>query len=259
MQKWRRKRDACESADEPTAKKPLQEDTEDESCTFSTSISDSRTIGPILETNQEGISSIPEDKNITESKGHCDQESNLCPECNIKASRNIRRCLEEWVESEFISSLAVSRLLAIMREDFPHLPKTGKILRKQGSDFSVHVIEDHGIYFHFTLWREQLLQYCKQQQIQDDIILMINIDGIPLANVNRVHSAYPILIKIRGHDKIFATGLYCTTTTAQTLPSAHEFLDQFLPDLESLMTNGIEVPEGKIKIKPLFVCDAPVR
>ena len=196
------------------------------------------------------------------SNKQCEVKSSIdgmCDYCRWQSTNVIKKSLEGWIDNESISSLSVSRLLELLREHFPSLPKCGKSIRRRRENFFKQEWEGHGVYIHFPTWKDELEEFCSQMECPSCIDLVISIDGIPLANTNRKHNAYPILIKVKGTKTIFCCGIFCTNTVKKIVPTPEKYLRCFLPELKEIVTHGLNIGTMLVTVRPIFTCDAPVR
>ena len=112
-------------------------------------------------------------------------------------SYELVQTIKLWSQNEKqVPHDAVKRLLDLLQKNFPNIPKSYKGLNK-----TMHLnIESmgKGEYFHFPSWVENIKRIVISNNTTniDKIHLAINIDGIPINNDSRFHTACPILVKV---------------------------------------------------------------
>lgn len=179
-------------------------------------------------------------------------------------SNLISKGIQKWLKYEKkVPHASVDRLLQILSEDFPSLPKSVKtICAKNSEEVSIQQWESSE-YAYFNNWHLHVKHLIKLLHLNESaskvIHLSVNIDGIPLMNASSRYAATPILVQVlECPKKIFCAAIYCTNEmNAPHLPPIERFLAHFLQDVkllqESLLIEGLEVLLGP------FVCDAPMR
>ena len=107
----------------------------------------------------------------------------------------IAKALSTWMnEEKSVQFKPVNRLLSILRENFPSLPKCTKSLFQHNNAYSIAPMH-FGEYAHFD-WITPFKEYaCNCYNSGAAIDLVANIDGIPLFNHTSKYTAYPILVK----------------------------------------------------------------
>ena len=100
-----------------------------------------------------------------------------------------------------------------------------------------------------------LSTYSKITHKISSIVLLINIDGLPLFKSSS-QQFWPILGKFNNLD-VFAIALFYGSSKPN---SVDEYLDDFLKELEKLQNDGIFYKERKLDVRlKCFFCDAPAR
>lgn len=109
----------------------------------------------------------------------------------------LREGLNTWLATEkYLHYDAVTRLLSVLCNDFPSLPKSAKTLISQ-TDKIVPI--HNGEYDHLKNWREGIIMLINTQfkiGMPKLVNLCVNIDGIPLYSNTVKYTAYPILVKL---------------------------------------------------------------
>jgi len=183
--------------------------------------------------------------------------------CQGSCSHKLVEGLSKWVKGEKgITSDSLTRLLSILKTDFPSLPSNGKSLRRGLTKPNITQWENFGDYAHFDDW---VLCCSKTVNGHEELSfqalnLSVNIDGIPLYVNSKLYSAYPILVRfLEIPNKIICAGIFCTDSTHKKLPAPDIFLEPFLNDCITLR-GGIDSKYGKIPVNiGPFICDAPMR
>lgn len=182
--------------------------------------------------------------------------------CQGSCSQKIVEGLSKWAKGEKeLTNDSLTRLLSILKVDFPSLPSTAKSIRTSKVKPAIELWEDFGDYAHFD-WVgccSKAIDSLEQFSFQT-LNLSINIDGIPLYVNSKLYSAYPILVRfLEIPNKIICAGIFCTNSTHKKLPPPDVFLERFLSDC-AVLRDGIETKYGKIPVKiGPFICDAPMR
>jgi len=194
--------------------------------------------------------------------------------CNAKCCESLELGIKNWMQEEKnVSTDSVTRLLKILKKDFPYLPSCAKTLKK-GKYGDLKVVNcDGGEYFHCFNWISCLQKYienCSTNTLntsEKEFRLSVNIDGLPLYNNNSCYTCYPILVKpiITGFEsrseKVITVGIYCSNRhDNKGMPDIELFLKEFMSDIKKLQDDGVETRNGifKLLLGP-FVCDSPVR
>ena len=174
-----------------------------------------------------------------------------------KESKNdLKYLLIQWCLTFGIAQIAITRLLHILNPFHPELPLDGRSLLKTPVSFIEQKLEN-GEYCHIGL-RSQLAKIIsKQTNVNKNLSLSFNIDGVPLFNSNNVQ-LWPISCLIKNFiSSPFIVGLFCGNSKPKPL---NTFLEQFINELYSLLQDGINVNNNQFSIKVhSFVCDAPAR
>ena len=203
--------------------------------------------------------------NVKPNELNCENEIKYSTHTVIR----LKNILRQWYENEpRLSAGCVERLLYSINGIFPEVPKTVKGLLIRGDNTGYFLREmGPGQYVHFPSWISGIKDFINGQSSPinfNHISLCVNIDGLPLFDRTTKYSAYPILCSIlECPSKIFCAGIYCTTNfNNKSLPTADEFLSEFLKDVREL-ENGIlcESSENGLITCCIcaFVCDAPMR
>ena len=167
--------------------------------------------------------------------------------CQSTCNQKLADGLSNWARKEKnLSNDSLTRLLSILRQDFPLLPNSGKALRIIQNRPKIIHWESFGDYAHFDDWKDSCTKVLNQclPTGKKGVNLSVNIDGIPLYVNSKMYSAYPILVKVLECPKnIICAGIYCTSTPDKKLPHPNLFLSKFIEDLKTL-ENGIDSVHG---------------
>lgn len=169
--------------------------------------------------------------------------------------------LKRWYFKHNITHAALSELLLILNgvkeknicTHIPDLPITAKTFLKTPTKADILNI-DGGKCFYFS-WEESLntaLTTLKKDEIPDNIIIDIGIDGIALYEQgNEVRTTWPILAKIRNLPKCPMMVLGSWSGTHK--PEKPTFMNKIFSELVQLQSSGYR--NGKnIKVKLRLVC-----
>lgn len=182
--------------------------------------------------------------------------------CQASCEDLFRKKLAHWATNERkLPADCLNRLLNSLNESFPSIPKTAGAL-KSLHNVNIKSMGEYGDYVHFDNWVDccaEILNKCSFD-VQSELYLTINIDGIPLYTNSKQYTAYPILVKFTNFHHVVCAGIYCTNTTEKKLPDTNMFLERFITELLEMKRNGLHTNYGIIKVKlGPFVCDAPMR
>lgn len=179
---------------------------------------------------------------------------------NMKCKENISTNLAKWAISSKIPHVHINSLLNILKkhECFETiLPKDARTLLGTPKDLINIKIVRPGKYYHVGLTDNLIKQYENVSDTPDEISVVIGIDGLPIARSSS-SQIWPILGYSKpGQQNIFIIGIYWGL--AKPFDS-NEFLHDFVIEMSSLISNGLEIQNKKISIKiEAFCCDAPAK
>jgi len=159
---------------------------------------------------------------------------------------------------------AVTRLLQSLYKFHPELPKTYQTLLPK-PDLQYEPMEE-GLYVHMPNWitsLKEMLNSIRSDSNNVNYSIVVNVDGLPLFKSTPNYKLYPILITIHNIKmRPICVGIYCTEKSLnREMPSTFVYLQKFLEDVKSLMTNPLSSEDCQYVMKdyPIFVCDAPAR
>lgn len=168
--------------------------------------------------------------------------------------------LATWASQFQVKHNAVDHLLKVLQQHgHTDLPSTARTLLKTPRHLAT--IQKSGMeYFHYPL-HQKLLEHLEKYPVEelqnhDTIDLSFNVDGLPLfKSSGRV--MWPVLCAIHLNPiVVFPTTLTCGNNRPKDL----HFFEDFVADLEDLLSNGIQCKGKKHSINVLcIVCDAPAK
>lgn len=159
-----------------------------------------------------------------------------------------------------ITHNALKKLLIVLnktslKKNIPSDPRT--LLKTSENIENIRILGDSKLYWHNGL------QYCLQKLFWNldeniDILLNINIDGLPLFNSSK-QEFWPILANI--HDmpeyEVMVIGIYCGKGKP---PSIETFLREFVDEMKNLLQHGVVINGFKLQVGiRCFICDSPAR
>lgn len=184
-------------------------------------------------------------------------ESGSASDTDEASVENLKQQIRVWAVKFSIQQCAISSLLKILIQYFPHLPRDARTLLKVPTDYTVKPIRG-GEYCHVGLLKGLYKIIERSSASFDHLELQINVDGIPLFRSSST-SLWPILCLVKNVDarQPFVVGIF---SGKEKPGSASEFLSEFVSEANDLMTNGLQLGDAKLNVKlHSFVCDAPAR
>ena len=152
--------------------------------------------------------------------------------------------LKYWATNYSISLVALSSLLCILKTFHPTLPKDGRTLLGTQKHVPTTKIEG-GEYYHFGIVKGVLsrLACLSLPATLTTFNLQFNIDGLPLFKSSKLQF-WPILgcLKCDYSKSPFVVGIFCGLCKPK---SVSEYLEQFVKDLQNVVSNGISY-NGKL-------------
>ena len=175
-------------------------------------------------------------------------------------------CLEEelssWATNNFISQMAVTSLLHILRKIFPSLPKDSRtLLGYTASTNSAVAIKNlaGGKYYHFGIANGLAsVISASSLNVSEPIKLLINIDGLPLYR-STAAQFWPILGKVANakYSAPFVIGIYYGNSKPVDVSA---YLRDFVEEFTVLQRSGIVSGSNRYSILlTAVVCDTPAR
>lgn len=205
-----------------------------------------------LDSDSESLSDSGSISDTDQPNAESDSSSN-------DSVNQLQKKLQTWAASFCIPLIALTALLAILRSEFPDLPKDARTLL--GTQTKVPVTKIcNGEYYHFGLVSCLLktLDHIASLPKITTLALQFNIDGIPLFKSSKTQF-WPILGTI-DCDKTrspFIIGLFCGNSKPS---SVWEYLRDFIAELRIVLREGIVRNGTRFKVVvSSFICDAPAR
>ncbi|XP_067203635.1 uncharacterized protein [Linepithema humile] len=172
--------------------------------------------------------------------------------------------LRSWAIGCRVPHSTLDSLLSILNPVLPNLPKSSKtLLQTNKSHYFITKMlaldETEGQYAYFGI--EQGLRTCINLDLHyaNILYLLINIDGIKLFK-SSVNDVWPILVKVQCNPDIYSPFVVAIYSGNSKPKYIHEFMKDFIMELNKLLVHGISIQERhfEIKIKG-FICDTPAR
>jgi hypothetical protein len=170
---------------------------------------------------------------------------------------NLVKELADWVTEFGVSSVAVDKLLKILRSTHTQLPLTCRTLLQTGKCNDTIVSISGGEYMHYGILKGLLSCQHFFELGQRNIQYQVNIDGLPLYKSSSTQ-LWPILGKVVGIESgPFLIGAYCGSSKPKNID---EFLKAFVMEAKALAEDGFEINGCKFVASiACFICDAPAR
>ncbi|XP_067212981.1 uncharacterized protein [Linepithema humile] len=172
--------------------------------------------------------------------------------------------LRSWAIGCRVPHSTLDSLLSILNPVLPNLPKSSKtLLQTNKSHYFITKMlaldETEGQYAYFGI--EQGLRTCINLDLHyaNILYLLINIDGIKLFK-SSVNDVWPILVKVQCNPDIYSPFVVAIYSGNSKPKYIHEFMKDFIMELNKLLVHGISIQERhfEIKIKG-FICDTLAR
>ena len=199
--------------------------------------------------------------NGTEVEAECDDEFMDVGECGVgNACRSLvgdiaAFCIKWKVTREASNEL----LLLLSRHGVQGLPRDCRAAKHSLRVVKNVVDVGSGSYYHFGVKKELQRNLSLYKNLNSDLQLQFNIDGLPLFRSSPV-DFWPILCRVMwsgGISAVFPVGLFCGKSKPN---SVDEYLKLFLQELRAVLANGIELSGVHVSVSVhSFVCDAPAR
>ncbi|XP_067217090.1 uncharacterized protein [Linepithema humile] len=158
----------------------------------------------------------------------------------------------------------LSELLCILKTEHDEFPKTAAtFLQTKNSrnvvKFMLSANGSFGTYIYFGLEKALKLMINPKVYVKDVIEIFVNIDGVQIYK-NLKQQFWPILIMLHDKKYIVKPQVVAIYHGESKPKSPTEFLNEFIEELLSLMTNKIKLSDKIYNIKVLgFICDTPAR
>lgn len=164
--------------------------------------------------------------------------------------------LKEWIIRNKPTRQCVEELLVILKEENLEVPLSLKTLFPNKQRAIIKQVSP-GFYSHFGI-KAQLNTIGHLLSKYDEVVVDINIDGIPLFKSSKTQ-LWPILFRIVNVENIsiIPIGIYLGKYKPTDIS---EYLHEFILEMKNIMCSGIEL-EGKIlqlKVRAI-VCDSPAK
>ncbi|XP_036329668.1 uncharacterized protein LOC118741800 [Rhagoletis pomonella] len=166
--------------------------------------------------------------------------------------------LADWAIKYKIAHSAVSELLVLLRsEGKTELPKDARTLLHTPRNVVIQTMGSGSFWYYG-------IENCLRNAFRDinqtiQVLLNFNVDGLPLFRSSKFQF-WPVLIDIANMHEIrpMVVAIYFGDSKP---PSSEEFLRSYVDEINSLILNGIEFPNGsKILIKiNAYIADTPAR
>lgn len=200
--------------------------------------------------------------NISNSPEYSDPDSDSDENFSDEKS-NVREDIREWAINSKISHKALNVLLNILRKfGVGNLPKDARTLLDTPREVKIVSMGPNrkGEFWYNGISKclnEIVSSIPELMDNSTNIRLNFNMDGLPIYKSSRFEF-WPILATIENYSHV--PPMIVAIYFGQGKPELNEFLDQFVSELEDLMTNGVFIKDKKFHLGiRCFVCDAPAR
>ncbi|XP_067211469.1 uncharacterized protein [Linepithema humile] len=161
--------------------------------------------------------------------------------------------LRSWAIGCRVPHSTLDSLLSILNPVLPNLPKSSKtLLQTNKSHYFITKMlaldETEGQYAYFGI--EQGLRTCINLDLHyaNILYLLINIDGIKLFK-SSVNDVWPILVKVQCNPDIYSPFVVAIYSGNSKPKYIHEFMKDFIMELNKLLVHGISIQERHFEIK----------
>jgi hypothetical protein len=172
---------------------------------------------------------------------------------------DIRDLISIWARTCKTPLTHIGLLLDCLRVYFPDLPKDPRTILNTPRHSAINLLPSGGEYLHLGLETGLKNFLDNHSSFSDSVLnLQFNIDGLPMFRSSNL-SLWPIQCLVKNVSKCspFFVGVYSGKEKPKSLD---EFLEQFISELSSLQTNGLQHCERHYMVAVhSFVCDAPAR
>lgn len=165
--------------------------------------------------------------------------------------------LSKWATQSGCSRSSLNDLLTVLRKHGLRVPRDSRTLLQ--TPRSVNTLQKCGGDYLYLGIESGILKVVSThpEQFSDanEISLTFNVDGVPLFKSTNVQM-WPILCSIKKFEP-FVVALFCGNSKPS---SVHDYLSDFLVELNNLVQNGISVGDDVLTVSVgSFICDAPAR
>ncbi len=211
-----------------------------------------------LEDFREYLDSPPEEM-VLNMEGCLDREDYYNGASSRKTDHeSLLGSLADWAVRFWVSLVALSALLSILRIYFPFLPQDGRSLLKTKTDYKMEMLAG-GAFHYFGIVNSVQKKFTRLlSSFPEGYVfqLQLNFDGLPLFKSSSTQF-WPILGKLpRLLKKPFVIALFCGTAKPTTLS---DYIKHLVQELKSLSAGFVY--QGKtffLKVCSV-ICDAPAR
>lgn len=166
--------------------------------------------------------------------------------------------LSAWAIKHNIGYEATNELLQILRNANINVPKDSRTLKKTPTDAESIQI-DGGLYIHYGVedcLTDFLIKSKNTFLLNDEIIIDINIDGLPISKSSN-KQLWPILLSVVDTKDVLLVGVF----EGHSKPHSQEqFLRLFINEMCKIMEKGFAFENKIFNVKlRSFICDAPAR
>lgn len=170
-------------------------------------------------------------------------------------NETISEKIRNWAIGHNITNAALNDLIVILREFVLPLPKDARTLKRTPKDAPIQSMGE-GFYIHYGI-EDALTDFLISNEFnKNEIELDFNIDGLPLCKSSN-KQVWPILGNVVDSSFILVIGVYEGYSKPK---NNNEFLNQFVEELNSLISNGFNFQNIHFRLKVrCFIMDAPAR
>jgi len=181
------------------------------------------------------------------------------PDYPLDMQFQLKNLLGQWKVRCNIANSHTNKLLKILRQWLPFLPKDSRTLVPAPRNLQLANI-DGGQYYHFGLADSLAYQLRNDRCLQDgDVIpLQLNCDGLPVYN-STSKQLWPILglLHHRPGLKPFMIGVYFGTSQPRDVT---QYLADLVQDYTALRNTGLTVNGKNVHVRiSTVLCDAPAK
>ena len=216
-----------------------------------------------IDSNENDRFSSSDDSDFVDSDD--DEKSFMGTSEEQLSESSITQDLRKWARNSNIPYVKIDSLLKVLKPYHPELPASHKTLFKLNIEkiFKVEKFNpsnfDDGEFMYCGI--ENQLQIIVNRALHKDNILNLQfgIDGLPLYKSSS-KEFWPILGKIHRKENVYKPFTIAVYSGIGKPKSVELFLSRFVGELNSLLSNGIEIKGTHFKISIMcFVCDRPAR
>lgn len=199
----------------------------------------------------------PQDSHSSENNSDMDEEEHLQFANENERDQYIVRCLRDWVHEEGIMSMRkLDSLLSKLHRAFPTVPLSYKTLLQTPKRININEINGGELWYKGIEFNLDLMNLDEYLQNYNEILMDINIDGLPLFKSN-AQRFWPILGKlVKSKNEPFVIAIF----KGNQDPNMNDLLNEFVREMTVLQRNGY-VRNGvsyRLSIRH-YIFDAPAR